>query len=47
VPELRRAIADGFTERGLPTTAGQIVVTDDARSAIANALRRLVGSFWG
>lgn len=32
--ELREAIADHYTERGLPTTPGQILVTTGAQSAI-------------
>jgi Transcriptional regulators containing a DNA-binding HTH domain and an aminotransferase domain (MocR family) and their eukaryotic orthologs len=35
VPELRAAIADRYTERGLPTTPDQILVTPGAQGALA------------
>jgi DNA-binding transcriptional MocR family regulator len=44
LPELRRAIAVRYTERGLPTDPDQIVVTAGALHAVTLALRTLVGS---
>ncbi|ARC58048.1 2-aminoadipate transaminase [Frondihabitans sp. 762G35] len=41
LPSLRRAIADRYTERGLPTGPGEILVTTGAQSAIAIAARVL------
>lgn len=35
LPHLRQAIADRYTERGLPTTADQVLVTVGAQQAIA------------
>lgn len=43
VPALKDAIAHRYTERGLPTTADQIVVTGGALAAIAVAVRALAG----
>ncbi|AHI01771.1 PLP-dependent aminotransferase family protein [Kutzneria albida] len=40
---LRRRIADRYTERGLPTTADQVVVTNGAHHAFVLVLRLLVG----
>ncbi|HKH08292.1 MAG TPA: PLP-dependent aminotransferase family protein, partial [Agromyces sp.] len=42
-PALRAAIADRYTERGLPTSAEQIMVTIGAQHAIALLSRALVG----
>lgn len=42
-PGLRAAIADRYTERGLPTTPAQVVVTVGAQHAIALLARVLVG----
>jgi len=42
-PELRAAIADRYTARGLPTTPDQIMVTIGAQHAIALLSRALVG----
>lgn len=41
-PELREAIADRFTHRGLPTTPDQIMVTIGAQHAIALLARTLL-----
>ena len=38
LPELREAIAHRFCERGLPTQAGQILVTTGAQQALALGL---------
>ena len=38
LPELREAIARRFTERGLPTGAGQVLVTTGAQGALSLAL---------
>ena len=43
LPALREAVARRYDERGLPTSAEQIVVTSGALSAIAVATRALVG----
>lgn len=42
IPELRDAVADYYRNRGLPTTAGQILVTNGAQNAIALLARVLV-----
>jgi DNA-binding transcriptional MocR family regulator len=42
LPDLRDAIADRFTERGLPTTPDQILVTSGAQSAISLIARTLL-----
>lgn len=42
-PELRAAIADRYTARGLPTTPDQIMVTIGAQHAIALLSRALIG----
>lgn len=44
LPELRAAIATRYTERGLPTTADQVLVTNGAQHALALVLRLLVGA---
>jgi len=38
LPELRAAIARRYTDRGVPTTAGQILVTTGAQNALALSL---------
>jgi len=38
LPELRAAVARRYTERGVPTTAGQILVTTGAQNALALCL---------
>ncbi|PJJ65518.1 PLP-dependent aminotransferase family protein [Compostimonas suwonensis] len=43
LPELRAAIAEGYTERGVPTGAEQIMVTVGAQHAIALLARVLLG----
>jgi DNA-binding transcriptional MocR family regulator len=43
MPELRERLARRYTERGLPTTADQILVTNGAHIALAMALRLFVG----
>lgn len=43
LPDLRQRLADRYTERGLPTTPDQIMVTGGAHSAFATTLRALVG----
>jgi DNA-binding transcriptional MocR family regulator len=43
VPELRDVIADRYTERGLPTSADQVLVTSGAVAGIGVVLRALVG----
>ena len=43
LPDLRERLADRYTERGLPTTADQVIVTGGAHIAFAMALRALVG----
>ena len=43
LPDLRERLADRYTERGLPTTPDQILVTNGAHSAFAIALRLFVG----
>ena len=43
VPELREVIADRYTERGLPTSADQVLVTSGAVAGIGIVLRALVG----
>lgn len=42
LPELQRLLAEGYTQRGLPTTAGQMIVTPGAQTATAIAARALV-----
>ncbi|MEV4419323.1 PLP-dependent aminotransferase family protein [Patulibacter sp. NPDC049589] len=43
VPELRRALADRYTARGLPTTPAQILVTSGAQHAFVLVLQLLAG----
>lgn len=43
LPELRELLAQRYTERGLPTTADQILVTGGGHFAFAMALRLFVG----
>ncbi|WP_344372285.1 PLP-dependent aminotransferase family protein [Agromyces tropicus] len=43
IPELRAAIADRYTARGLPTSPDQVMVTIGAQHAIALLSRALVG----
>ncbi|MGO4105300.1 PLP-dependent aminotransferase family protein [Leifsonia sp. YAF41] len=43
IPELRQAIADRYTARGLPTVPDQIMVTIGAQHAIALLSRVLIG----
>ena len=43
VPELRAAIADRYTRRGLPTMPDQVMVTSGAQHALALMLRLLAG----
>jgi DNA-binding transcriptional MocR family regulator len=43
LPDLREALAARFRERGLPTTADQVMVTSGALAAIALAGRALLG----
>lgn len=43
LPALRTAIADRYSERGLPTTTDQIIVTSGALGATAIAARALTG----
>jgi DNA-binding transcriptional MocR family regulator len=43
VPELRQAIADRFTARGLPTRPTQIMVTSGAQAALSLLARALIG----
>lgn len=43
LPQLRAAIAARYTERGLPTTAAQILVTSGAQQAIALLTHTFVG----
>ncbi|WP_042439293.1 PLP-dependent aminotransferase family protein [Streptacidiphilus albus] len=40
---LRQAVADRFVQRGLPTTADQIMVTNGAAGALSLLLRQLAG----
>ncbi len=42
IPELRAAVADGYTARGLPTTAEQIMVTSGVQQAFDLCVRLLV-----
>jgi DNA-binding transcriptional MocR family regulator len=42
-PDLRERIAERYTERGLPTTPDQILVTCGAHAAFAMVLRQFVG----
>lgn len=42
LPELRSAIAERYSARGLPTTPDQILVTNGAQSAIALVTRSLI-----
>ncbi|RZT85695.1 GntR family transcriptional regulator [Pseudonocardia sediminis] len=41
IPELRAAVADRFTARGVPTTPGQIMVTSGAQHALSLLVRTL------
>lgn len=43
VPELRRALADRYTRRGLPTTPEQLLVTSGAQHAFVLVLQLLAG----
>lgn len=43
LPELRRAVAEHFDARGLPTRPEQVLVTNGALHALALALRAVVG----
>lgn len=43
LPELRERLAERYTARGLPTTPGQLVVTNGAQHAFALVLRTLAG----
>ena len=43
VPELREVIADRYTERGLPTSADEVLVTSGAVAGIGVVLRALLG----
>lgn len=43
VPELRRALAERYTARGLPTTPAQILVTSGAQHAFVLVLQLLAG----
>jgi DNA-binding transcriptional MocR family regulator len=43
IPDLRERIARRYTERGLPTTPDQILVTNGAHMALAMALRLFTG----
>jgi DNA-binding transcriptional MocR family regulator len=43
LPDLRERLARRYTERGLPTTPDQILVTSGAHAAFAMALRLFVG----
>jgi DNA-binding transcriptional MocR family regulator len=43
LPELRERIAERYTERGLPTTPDEVLVTNGAHHGLALALRLLVG----
>ena len=43
VPELRRALADRYTARGLPTTPDQLLVTSGAQHAFVLVLQLLAG----
>jgi len=43
LPELRELLAQHYCERGLPTTAGQIMVTTGALAALSVVLRARVG----
>ncbi|RJQ81581.1 PLP-dependent aminotransferase family protein [Pseudonocardiaceae bacterium YIM PH 21723] len=43
LPELRSAVARRFTERGLPTDPGQILITNGAQHALALIARTLLG----
>jgi aspartate aminotransferase len=42
-PELRDALADHYTKRGLPTKAAQVVVSNGAKHSIHNALMAVTG----
>lgn len=42
IPELRAIVADGFSARGLPTTAEQIMITNGVQHALDLAVRLLV-----
>lgn len=44
LPMLREAVADCYTERGLPTHPDQVIVTSGALAAIAIAARALTGA---
>ncbi|WP_367115033.1 PLP-dependent aminotransferase family protein [Actinophytocola sp.] len=43
LPELRERIAERYTERGLPTSPDEVLVTNGAHHGFAMALRLLVG----
>lgn len=43
IPELRDALADHYTKRGLPTKAAQVVVSNGAKQSIHNALMAVTG----
>jgi DNA-binding transcriptional MocR family regulator len=43
LPDLRERLAQRYTERGLPTTPAQILVTNGAHMALAMTLRLFVG----
>lgn len=43
LPELRERLAHRYTERGLPTTPDQVIVTNGAQSALVMALHLFVG----
>ncbi len=43
LPELRERLAQTFTDRGLPTEPGQLIVTSGALSALDIVLRTLIG----
>ncbi len=43
MPELRERLAQRYTERGLPTTPDQVLVTNGAHIALAMTLRLFVG----
>lgn len=43
LPRLREAVAERFTERGLPTEADQVMVTSGALAGLALTARALVG----
>lgn len=43
IPQLRQAIADVYSQRGLATTAEQVVVSNGAKHALHNALMSVCG----